>query len=147
MRGVDLRIRAMLQQQFHQLDVARLRRAQERRRAVFEQPLHGEVGAGLGAIAGAFIRRRFRSADARVHVRALGDQQLDEIQVIHVGRPHRIIAAFDVAIIGGQIERRPSAIVRSVRICAMLQQILRPACSAGSASLPATASNRKRFAD
>ena len=45
-----------VQQQLHQLDVAGLRGAQERRRAVFVQPLHGEDGARLGGVAGAVGR-------------------------------------------------------------------------------------------
>ena len=43
----DLRIGAVREQQPHHLEIARLRRAQERGRAVLVEPLHREDGAGL----------------------------------------------------------------------------------------------------
>ena len=53
----------------------------------------------------------------------LSRQELDEIQMIHVGLADRIIAAFDIAVVGGKIERRPSAFVGEIHIGAMIQQI------------------------
>ena len=59
----------MRQQQLHQLDVAGLRGAQKWRSAVFIEPLHGEIRARFGAVARTFFGRRFRSADAGIHIR------------------------------------------------------------------------------
>ncbi len=98
-------------------------RPQERRRAVFEQPLHREDGPRLCAVALAFLFGRSLPADPYIHVRALIDQQLDEVEVVHVGRAHGIVAAFDVSVIGREIKRRPAAVVGEIRIRAMLQQI------------------------
>ena len=39
------------------------------------------------------------------------------------GVAHRIIAAFDIAVVGGQIERRPAAVVGDVGIGAVIEQI------------------------
>jgi hypothetical protein len=70
-RGENLRIGAVREQQFHQLDIARLRRAQKRCCAVFEQPLHGEVGSRLGAVArsiprASIPRRRYARSRSRL---------------------------------------------------------------------------------
>ena len=102
--GGDLRIGAVRQQQLHQRDVARLRRAQERRRAVLVQPLVREDRARLGAV-----------LHAGVDVGALVEQQLDELQVVHVALADRIVAAFDVAVVGREVQRRPAALVGEVR--------------------------------
>jgi hypothetical protein len=93
------------------LDVRGLRRAQKRRGAVLVQPLHREDRARLGAV--------FR---ARVHVRPAGEQRLDEIEVIEVAGAHRIVAAFDIAVVGGQIERSPAAFVGEIGIGAAFEQ-------------------------
>ena len=50
-------------------------------------------------------------------------QQLDEVQMIHVGLADRIIAGFDVAIVGREIERRPAALVGEIRIGAVVEQL------------------------
>ena len=110
--GLDLRIGAAREQQLHQHDVARLRRAQKRRRAVLVEPLVGEHRARLGAV-----------LHARVHVGALVEQQLDEVEVIHVALADRIIAVLDVAVVGREIERHPAAFVGEVRIGAVVEQI------------------------
>ena len=125
MRGKDFWIRTVFQQQLHQGDIAGLRRAQEGRRAVFEQPLHGEIISRLGAIANAFRRRRFHSADSGVHLRTLGQEQLDVVQMVHIRRAHRIVAAFNIAVISRKIQGRPAAAIRDVRIRAVIQQIRR----------------------
>src|SRR5690349_13241837 len=45
--------------------------------------------------------------------------------MIHVRRPHRIIAALNIAVVGGEIEWRPPTVVRDVGIGAVLHQIRR----------------------
>ena len=108
----DLRIGAVREQQLHQDDVARLRGAQERRRAVLVEPLVREHRARLRAV-----------LHARVDVGALVEQELDELQVVHVALADRIVARLDVAVVGGEIERRPAALVGEVRIGAVLEQV------------------------
>ena len=99
-RGVDLRIGAVGQQKLHQHDVAGLGCAQESRRAVLIQPLVGEHRAGLRAV-----------LHAGVHVGAFVQKELDELQMIHVALADRIIAGFDIAVVGGQIQ------AASTRLC------------------------------
>ena len=43
--------------------------------------------------------------------------------MIHVRPADRIVAGFDVAIVGGEIERRPAAFVGEIRIGAVIEQI------------------------
>ncbi len=111
-RRVDLRIGAVGQQKLHQHDVAGLGGAQESRRAVLIQPLVGENRAGLRAV-----------LHPGIHVGAFVQKELDEIQMIHVALADRIIAGFDIAVVGGQIERRPRAFVGEIHIGAVVQQI------------------------
>ena len=101
----------MGQQKLHQHDVAGLRGAQESRRAVFIQPLVGEDRAGLRAV-----------LHPGIHVGAFVQKELDEIQMIHVGFADRIISGFNIAVVGGEIERRPPAFVGEIHIGAVLQQ-------------------------
>ena len=98
----------------HQREVARLRGAQERGRAVLVQPLVREHGACLGA-----------RVHARVHVGSAVDQLLDDLEMVHVGLARRIIAALDVAIVRRDVERAPAALVLNPRIGAALEQILK----------------------
>src|SRR4051794_31334298 len=101
----------MVQQKFHQYDIAGLRRSQERRRAVFVEPLIGEYCP------------RFRTVlDASVNVGALVEQQLDEFEMIEIALANRIIAGFNVSIIGGQIQWDPAAFVGKIRIGAVIEQ-------------------------
>jgi len=79
--------------------------------AVFEEPLHREDGAGQRVL-----------ADGGVRIGLLVEQQLDELERVHVTLGDRIIAAFDVAVVGGDVEGRPSAAVGQVRIRAALEQ-------------------------
>ncbi len=109
--GVDLRIGAVGQQKLHQDDVAGLGGAQESRRAVFIQPLIGENRAGLGAV-----------LHPGIHIGAFVQKELDEIQMIHVALADRIIPGFDIAVVGGKIERRPPAFVGEIHIGAVVQQ-------------------------
>ena len=53
----------------------------------------------------------------------LSMQQLDELQVIHVALADGIVAVLDVAVVGGQVQRHPAALVGQVRIGAVLEQI------------------------
>jgi hypothetical protein len=43
--------------------------------------------------------------------------------MVHIGRAHGIVAGLDITIVGGQIERRPSAFVGDVGIGAVIQKI------------------------
>ena len=52
----------------------------------------------------------------------LVDEQLDEVEVIHVRSAHRIVAGFDVAVVGGEVERTPAAVVGEIRIGAVVEQ-------------------------
>ena len=76
------------------------------------QPLVGENRTGLGAV--------FHPG---IHIGALVQKELDEIQMIHVALTHRIIPGFDIAIVGGKIERRPPAFVGEIHVGAVVQQI------------------------
>jgi len=58
-----------------------------------------------------------------IHVRSLVDQELDERQMVHVGRTNGIIAPFDVAVVRGEIERPPAAVISKVRICAVIKKV------------------------
>ena len=104
MRRKDFWIRALVQQQLHQDDIAGLRRVQEGRRAVFKQPLHGEIISRLHAVANALRGPRFHSADSGVHLRTLGQEQLYVVQMVHIRRAHRIVAAFNIAVISRKIQ-------------------------------------------
>src|SRR5690242_3688427 len=53
----------------------------------------------------------------------MGEKELDVFEVIHVRRADRIIAAFDVAIVGGEIQRGPAALVGKVHVSAVLEQV------------------------
>jgi len=100
-------------QQLQQLRITRLRRAHERRGAILEEPLHREDGARQRVVLDLFVR-----------VGTLLEHQRDDVEVIHVRLGDRIVATFDVAVIGRQIERRPAALVGDVRIGALLEQEL-----------------------
>src|SRR5882724_6669736 len=51
------------------------------------------------------------------------EQPLDVIEVVHVRLARGIVAAFDVPVVGRDIERRPAAFVGDVGIGAMVEQI------------------------
>ena len=108
----DFRVRAAGQQKFHQGDVAGLGGAQERRRAVFIEPLVREDRSSFRAV-----------LHPRVHVGALVQKELDELQMVHVALADRIIPGLDVTVVGREIERDPSAFVGEVRIGAVVKQI------------------------
>ena len=57
-----------------------------------------------------------------VDVGALVDQLLDEVQVIHVRLAQGVIAAFDIAVVDRNIQRRPGALVDDVGVGAMVEQ-------------------------
>ena len=61
--------------------------------------------------------------DSRVHIGAFVDQQLDEVEVIHVALAHRVIAVFDVAVVRGKVQRSPPAFVRETGIRTMIEKI------------------------
>src|ERR1019366_168053 len=103
--GGNLWIGTLREQELHEFHIARLRGAQERCGVAF-----------------AFLGRRLHAANAAVDVRALGDQQFDEVEVIHVGLADRVVAGFYVAIVGGEIERIPAALVGQIRIGAVVEQ-------------------------
>ena len=52
------------------------------------------------------------------------EQELDELEMIQVRFRHRIVAAFDVAIVGREIQGRPAALVGDVGVGAALNQEL-----------------------
>ena len=110
--GGDLRVGAASQQQLHEIEIAGLRRAKKRGRAVLVEPLVREDGADLGAVLG-----------ARVDVGALVEEQPDELEVVHVAPADGVVAVLDVAVVGREVQRRPSALVGEVRVGAVLQQI------------------------
>ena len=89
-----------------------------------------------------FVGGRLRAAHADVYIGVLGQQQLDEVQMVHVGLADRIVAALDVAVIGGQVQRRPAAVILDIRIGAVVQQIRARFCSGDSAWPSAAASSR-----
>jgi hypothetical protein len=45
--------------------------------------------------------------------------------MVHIRRAHRIVAAFNIAVISRKIQGRPAALIRDVRIRAVIQQIRR----------------------
>src|SRR6267142_5327135 len=102
----------MGQQKFHQLDVAGLGRPEERRRAVLIEPLVRKDRPHFGAV-----------LYAGIDIGALVEKQLDEIQMVHITLADRIIPGLDIAVIGREIERCPSACVDEVRIGTMLEQV------------------------
>ena len=110
--GRDGGIGPVLQQELHQLHIARLRGSDERRRAGFEEPLHREDCPTQGIV-----------ADADVRVRSALQQDLDELQVVHVRPRYRIVAALDIAVVGREIERGPAALVGQVDIGAQSDQL------------------------
>ena len=50
-------------------------------------------------------------------------QNFYELEVVHVRPGHRKIAAFDISVIGREVQRRPRAFVGEVHIDAALDQI------------------------
>ena len=51
------------------------------------------------------------------------EEKLDELEVIHIRFRNREIAAFDISVVSGKIQRGPVAFVRLVHIRAALDQI------------------------
>ncbi len=49
----------------------------------------------------------------------------DDVEVIQVGLRDRVVAPFDVAVVGREIERRPAALVRHVHVAAAVDEQLR----------------------
>ena len=107
----DLRISAVREQQSQELEVARLRGAYERRGAGLVEPLHREDRSA---------ERVF--LDPQIRVGALRQQQLDELEVVHVRLRHRIVATFDVAVVGRQVQRIPAALVGEIGIGPALEE-------------------------
>ena len=67
---------------------------------------------------------RFRAVfDSSVHIGAFVDQELDEVEMIHIALGHRVIAVFDVAIVGRKVQRSPSTFVHEIRIRTMIEKI------------------------
>ena len=108
----------MLEQEAHHLDVARQRRANERRlsievdpRAVeLHQPVHRHgVGPEIG-------------------IGALLEQRLDQIQrVAAVAVQERVLVVIEVAQIDRRKERRAVVVVGGIRVGAPLEQLASPA--------------------
>src|SRR5262245_55161808 len=103
----------MSQQELHESRVAGLRRSYERRGSGFEEPLHREDGPGLRV-----------SVDSGIYICATVQKDLDVVQMIHIGLWNREVAAFDVAIVGRQIERRETGCGRrQIDIGTMLDKV------------------------
>ena len=51
-------------------------------------------------------------------------QRADDLEVIEVRLRHRVVAAFDVAVVGGQVKRCPPALVGEVHVRAAVDQHL-----------------------
>jgi hypothetical protein len=107
----ELRIGPVGEQQPHQRGVARLGGAHEGRDPGLLEPLHREDRPGQRVLFG-----------ARVRIGAMVQQDLDVVEVIHVRLGHRIITAFDVAVVGGKVQRRPPALVGEIHIGAPINQ-------------------------
>ena len=95
----------MLQQQLHHGHIPGLSSAQEWRSAVLIEPLHGEDGSSFGTVPFAALGSGVNATDARVHVGAVVEQQLDELQVIHVRLSHRVVPALNVAVVDRDVQR------------------------------------------
>ena len=91
-RGDDRGIRLVLEQQLHQLGVARLRGTDEGGRAILEEPLHREDGSRQRVV--------FR---ARIGMGAVFQKELDVVEMIDVRFRNRKISAFDIAVIDRNI--------------------------------------------
>ena len=61
-------------------------------------------------------------AHARVRIGAFRQQQLDVLEVVHVGLASRIVAALDVAVVRRDVQRAPAAFVLDVRIGAAFEE-------------------------
>jgi hypothetical protein len=81
-----------------------LRGTHERGAAVLVKPLHGEDRARQRVV-----------PDPSVRIGPVPEQRLDVLEMVHVRLGNRIVAAFDVAVVGGEVQRRPSALVGPVR--------------------------------
>lgn len=105
-------IGAVFKQQLHEFEIARLCSTQKRRSTVFIQPLVREDRAGLGA-----------GCHAEVGIGTGGQQQLDVFEMVHVKLAGWIVAAFNIAIVGSDIERVPAAFVGYVGIGSLFEQV------------------------
>ena len=56
---------------------------------------------------------------------AVLEKELDEVQMVHVRLRYWKVAAFDIAVVGGQIQRRPVAFVGEIHVRAAFEQIFR----------------------
>src|SRR5690606_10448489 len=93
----------------------------KRRRTLLVQPLVREDRARLRARA---TRPAAVQRQTQVRIRAVLEQQLDVLQVIHVRLARRIVPALDVAVVRRNVQRVPAVLVRNVRIRPLLEQIL-----------------------
>src|SRR6185312_2392269 len=98
MRRRNLRIRAMCQRSFIRSTLSDWAARRKCVRTFLVEPLHGEVGACLGAIAATLHRRRGCSAHANVDVSSVIDQALDEVEVVRVRRTDGIVATVDAPV-------------------------------------------------
>src|SRR6185437_10694173 len=86
----------------------------ERSGAVLIQPLIGEY------------RARFRTlGDSPIDVCALVEQVRDVGEAVHVGGAHRVVAAFDIAVVDRQIQWRPAPLVGQIHVGTVLDKELR----------------------
>ena len=90
--GVDLGICSTGDQQLEQGQIAGLSSTQEGCSALFVQPLVGEDRTRFGAL-----------GDARIDVGTLVEQEGDVVEAIEIGLAGRVVAALDVAVVGGQV--------------------------------------------
>ena len=92
MIGRNLRIGAVRQEKFHQLGVAGLGGPHKRGCTGLEEPLHREDRPRQRVVLRPGIR-----------IGPMVKQDFDVFQMIHVRLGHRIIATFDVAVVGRQV--------------------------------------------
>ena len=111
------RIRTAVQKEFHQDNISGLRGSYERSRTFLEKPLHREDGSCQSA-----VTFWYAFEYASIHLRAVVEKQPDEFHMIHIRFRNGIITAFDVPIVGGEIKRSPSMIVRQTDVCAAIDE-------------------------
>src|SRR6202007_2948544 len=76
------------------------------------EPLHRKNGSAQRVVPG-----------AGVGLGAVIEQDLDELEVVHVRQGHRKVAAFNVPVIRGQIKRRPCSLVGEVYVGSTFDQV------------------------
>src|SRR5213078_889104 len=88
-------IRTMSEEKLHEFGVARLCGPDKRRSTGLKKPLHRENGSSERVV-----------LHSHVGVCSMVEQELDVLEIVHVRLRNRKIAAFDIAVVDGEIKRR-----------------------------------------